>query len=85
MLRTYFSQQRFSLSEPQAEEAIYDRESMRRFTHVELGEDAFRIRLQRSPVDRRYDRSGGVGFIIFHCWRRQRGRQLYKKQQLGVG
>lgn len=39
MLRIYFLQQFFNLSDPQAEEAIYDSESMRRFARVELGED----------------------------------------------
>ena len=39
MLRIYFLQQWFNLSDPQAEEAIYDSESMRRFARVELGED----------------------------------------------
>jgi IS5 family transposase len=39
MLRIYFLQQWFNLSDPQAEDAIYDSESMRRFALVELGED----------------------------------------------
>ena len=39
MLRIYFLQQWFNLSDPQAEDAIYDSESMRRFAGVELGED----------------------------------------------
>src|SRR6201986_3646826 len=39
MLRIYFLQQWFNLSDPQAEDAIYDSESMRRFTRVELGDD----------------------------------------------
>jgi hypothetical protein len=38
MLRIYFLQQWFNLSDPQAEDAIYDSESMRRFARVELGE-----------------------------------------------
>ena len=36
MLRIYFLQQWFNLSDPQAEDAIYDSESMRRFARVEL-------------------------------------------------
>ena len=40
MLRIYFLQQWFNLSDPQAEDAIYDSESMRRFARVELGDDA---------------------------------------------
>jgi IS5 family transposase len=39
MLRIYFLQQWFNLSDPQAEDAIYDSESMRRFARVELGDD----------------------------------------------
>src|SRR5712691_5810128 len=39
MLRIYFMQQWFSLSDPQAEDAIYDSESMRRFAGVDLAED----------------------------------------------
>ena len=39
MLRIYFLQQWFDLSDPQAEDAIYDSESMRRFARVELGDD----------------------------------------------
>src|SRR5690242_7162100 len=39
MLRIYFLQQWFNLSDPQAEDAIYDSESMRRFAQVELGHD----------------------------------------------
>ena len=39
MLRVYFLQQWFNLSDPGAEDAIYDSESMRRFARVELGED----------------------------------------------
>jgi len=39
MLRIYFLQQWFNLSDPQAEDAIYDSESMRRFARVELSDD----------------------------------------------
>jgi len=35
MLRIYFLQQCFNLSHPQAEDAIYDSEAMRRFARVE--------------------------------------------------
>jgi IS5 family transposase len=38
MLRVYFLQQWFNLSDPQAEDSLYDSESMRRFAGVELGE-----------------------------------------------
>jgi IS5 family transposase len=39
MLRVYFLQQWFDLSDPAAEDALYDSESMRRFAGVELSED----------------------------------------------
>jgi IS5 family transposase len=40
MLRIYFLQQWYSLSDPAAEEALYDIESMRRFAQLELVVDA---------------------------------------------
>src|ERR1700761_7343635 len=40
MLRIYCLQQWYSLSDPGAEEALYDIQSMRAFCHVELGRDA---------------------------------------------
>src|ERR1700687_322339 len=39
MLRIYFLQQWFNLSDPQAEDALYDSESMRHFVGVELGDE----------------------------------------------
>src|ERR1700722_5770916 len=39
MLRIYFLQNWFNLSDPQAEDSLYDIESMRRFAGVELGDD----------------------------------------------
>ncbi len=39
MLRVYFLQQWFDLSDPQAEDMLYVSEAMRRFARVELGED----------------------------------------------
>jgi IS5 family transposase len=39
MLRIYFMQNWFNLSDPQAEDSLYDIESMRRFAGVELAED----------------------------------------------
>jgi len=39
LLRVYFLQQWFNLSDPQAEDMLYDSESMRRFARIELGED----------------------------------------------
>jgi len=40
MLRIYFMQQWFNLSDPQAEDGLYDMESMRRFAGLELSDDA---------------------------------------------
>lgn len=39
MLRIYFVQQWFNLSDPAAEDALYDSESIRRFVGVELSDD----------------------------------------------
>lgn len=39
MLRIYFLQQWFNLSDPQTAESLYDSEAMRRFMGVELSED----------------------------------------------
>src|SRR5947199_2990230 len=39
MLRIYFVQQWFNLSDPQAEDSLYERESILRFVGVELGDD----------------------------------------------
>lgn len=39
MLRIYFMQNWFNLSDPQAEDSLYDIESMRRFAGIELVED----------------------------------------------
>jgi IS5 family transposase len=39
MLRVYFVQQWFNLSDPQAEDSLYDSESIRRFARIELGLD----------------------------------------------
>src|SRR5438309_7479376 len=40
MLRIYFLQHWYDLSDPAAEDALYDSESMRRFVGLELSEDA---------------------------------------------
>lgn len=40
MLRIYFMQQWFNLSDPQAEDGLYDSESMRRFASLDLADDA---------------------------------------------
>ena len=40
MLRIYFLQQWFDLSDPAAEEAIYDSRAMRRFVGIDLGREA---------------------------------------------
>ena len=40
MLRIYFMQQWFNLSDPAMEDSLYDSESMRRFAGIELTEDA---------------------------------------------
>ena len=39
MLRVYFLQNWFALSDPMAEETLYDSEAMHRFAGIELGDD----------------------------------------------
>ncbi len=39
MLRVYFAQNWYALSDPMAEETLYDSEAMRRFAGIELGDD----------------------------------------------
>ncbi len=39
MLRVYFLQNWYALSDPMAEESLYDSEAMRRFAEIELGDD----------------------------------------------
>jgi IS5 family transposase len=39
MLRVYFLQNWYALSDPMAEESLYDSEAMRRFAGIELGDD----------------------------------------------
>ncbi len=39
MLRAYFLQNWYTLSDPIAEETLYDSETMRRFAGIELGDD----------------------------------------------
>jgi transposase, IS5 family len=39
MLRVYFLQNWYALSDPMAEETLYDSEAMRRFARIELGDD----------------------------------------------
>jgi IS5 family transposase len=59
MPRIYFMQQWFNLSDPQAEDALYDIEPMRRFAGIELAEEAipdestilhFRHLLEKRPL-----------------------------------
>ncbi len=44
MLRIYFLQQWFNLTDPQAEDELYDSDSMRRFAGMELGAESCRTR-----------------------------------------
>lgn len=40
MLRIYFLQQRFNLSDPQAKDSLYDSAAMRNFVGIDLGNEA---------------------------------------------
>ena len=44
MLRVHFLQNWYALSDPMAEEMLYDSEAMRRFAGIELGMTAYRTR-----------------------------------------
>jgi IS5 family transposase len=46
MVRIYFLQQWYGLSDPGMEEALYDIESVRRFAGIELGEAEIPMRPQ---------------------------------------
>ncbi|MBA3731357.1 MAG: transposase [Gammaproteobacteria bacterium] len=74
MLRIYFMQQWFNLSDTGAEDALYDSESMRRFAGLELGEDAipdessmlgFRHLLERHALTERL--FGEVRALLKEC------------------
>jgi IS5 family transposase len=62
MLRIYFLQQWFNLSDPAVEEALYDSQAMRRFVGIDLGRHLGQKRC--SP------RRLGVAFKT-HCRQRQ--------------
>ena len=57
MLRVYFLQNWYALSDPMAEENLYDSEAMRRFAGIELGDDRIpdetTILNFRHPLERR--------------------------------
>jgi IS5 family transposase len=48
MLRVYFLQNWYALSDPMAEESLYDSDAMRHFAGIELGDD----RIPDGPRDR---------------------------------
>jgi transposase, IS5 family len=50
MRRIYFVQQWFNLSDPAAEDAPYDSESIRRFVGVDLSDDAVPDESTHSPL-----------------------------------
>jgi transposase, IS5 family len=55
MLRVYFLQNWYALSDPMAEETLYDSEAMRRFAGIELGDDLIpdeTHQLLPTPADR---------------------------------
>jgi IS5 family transposase len=53
MLRIYFMQTGFNLSDPQADDSLYDIESMRRFAGIELLGHDIRRRMSRARAIRR--------------------------------
>src|SRR5262245_59635425 len=72
MLRIYFMQQWFNLSDPQAEDALYDMESMRRFAGIELAEDTI-------PEDRKSTRLNsshlGISYAVF-CLKKKKKKKI---------
>ena len=100
MLRIYFLQQWFNLSDPQAEDAIYDSESMRRFARVEMGADVvpdettilrFRYGINRRPTGRRpvserwpHDQSGTLARPRLRRARLPRGQAVVGLHQGGL-
>jgi IS5 family transposase len=72
MLRIYFLQQWFDLSDPAAEDMLYDSESMRRCARIELGEDhvpdettilKFRHLLERHRLTAQQTRKGNQWYF----------------------
>src|SRR5712691_339228 len=90
MLRIYFLQQWFNLSDPQAEDAIYDSESMRRFARVELGDEVvpdettilrFRHLLEKhglNPSDLQFDHRAAGRTAVVAALGNHRGRDHHR-------
>ena len=85
MLRVYFLQQWFNLSDPAAEEALYDSASMRRFAGIDLGLDnPAAQRFRTDPELRRHCLASSIDRGVFgqpihghaHCTVTDFGRKL---------
>ena len=72
MLRVYFVQQWYALSDPLVEESLYDSDALRRFVGLRLGHDAvpdestvlqFRRLLERHELTERLVRRGGGAVV----------------------
>jgi hypothetical protein len=55
MLRIYFLQSWYALSDPMAEETLYDSEAMRRFAGIELGDESYAQKLVTTVIRRRFE------------------------------
>jgi transposase, IS5 family len=74
MVRIYCLQQWYSLSDPGAEEALYDIQSMRAFVGLKLGRDAIpdeRTILNFRHLLERHDLTKAIfATVVEHWWRR---------------
>ena len=73
MLRIYFLQSWYALSDPMAEESLYDSEAMRRFAGIELGDDRipdettilnFRHLLEKHQLTEKLEASKNAAFEV---------------------
>ena len=87
MLRIYFMQQWFNLSDPAMEDALYDSEAMRRFAGIDPGADVvpgqegeiFGDQAYWSEEHRRHCRRAGIRYRINR--RARPGRTLTKRER----
>ena len=70
MLKIYFMQQWYKLSDPAMEDALYDSESLRRFADIDIAETLYRMRA-------RY-------YISGICWRSMISPRRYLKKRSSI-
>lgn len=82
MLRVYFLQQRLGLSDPQAEDMLYDSKAMRRFARVELGEDMVP---DESTIPRRWTSPSSRPWCAGAKRRASAIRRMTRRSTSGIG